>query len=260
MEKLIIINNIVTDYTVEDSGKIFSLNYGRTGKKRELRSCLDSHGYMSVNIYINHKLHRKYVHKLVAEAFIPNDDITKNQVNHMDGDKTNNDISNLEWVTPKENTQHAILHKLRYVRYGDAANYVTITENEANEICRLLEENILGVREIGDMLGIPPYVISNILHKKAWLQVSKDYNIDNHSVKSKPIKKKKKSPVFITENDVMHICEYLQNTDIPVSKIADRLSISKYKINSILYGAAWKYISENYDFSHRNRKKYKVSR
>ncbi len=65
-------------------------------------------GYLSVNLTsLAKKNRRKNVHRLVAEAFIPNPD-GKPEVNHKDGDKQNNHIDNLEWVTKKENMQHCM--------------------------------------------------------------------------------------------------------------------------------------------------------
>lgn len=57
---------------------------------------------------VNRKRKGFGIHTLVARQFIPNEDKTKTQVNHKDGDKTNNHVENLEWATPLENTRHAI--------------------------------------------------------------------------------------------------------------------------------------------------------
>ena len=56
---------------------------------------------------INKKRTNYYVHRLVAEYFLSNPDKQRNFVNHLDGDKLNNNVSNLEWCTRQENVQHA---------------------------------------------------------------------------------------------------------------------------------------------------------
>lgn len=72
-----------------------------------LKPVLDTHGYYRVTItFENHKQKVFQVHRLIAETFIPNPE-NKPQVNHKDGNKTNNNVENLEWVTVQENIVHA---------------------------------------------------------------------------------------------------------------------------------------------------------
>ena len=68
--------------------------------------------YYAVMFSMKNKRYCRKVHRLVAEAFIPNP-YNLPQINHKDGDKTNNHVSNLEWCTVKENTAHSILHGLK---------------------------------------------------------------------------------------------------------------------------------------------------
>lgn len=77
-----------------------------------LKQTLNQKGYYCVTItFENHKQKVFEVHRLIAKTFIPNPE-NKSQVNHIDGNKTNNNIENLEWVTAQENIVHAFKHGL----------------------------------------------------------------------------------------------------------------------------------------------------
>lgn len=89
-------------YQVSNTGKVKSLNYNHTGKERILKASINTYGYKIVNLFRYGKKKNMYIHQLVARAFIPNPDNLP-QVNHKDEDKTNNNVSNLEWCDGKYN-------------------------------------------------------------------------------------------------------------------------------------------------------------
>lgn len=101
-------------YKVSNLGNVLSLDFCRTGKPKLLKPKHHHTGYLIVRLCngAQSKQVNKSIHSLVANAFIPNPD-NKRCINHIDGDKTNNHVSNLEWVTHAENSQHAIKSGLR---------------------------------------------------------------------------------------------------------------------------------------------------
>lgn len=96
-------------YQVSNTGKVKSLdrkvwNYIKKGKV--LKTHNNGHGYYYVSLHNDKKVEKHvYIHILVAKAFIPNPN-NYTQVNHKDFNKQNNNVSNLEWVSPKQNRLH----------------------------------------------------------------------------------------------------------------------------------------------------------
>ena len=93
-------------YEVSNLGRVRSMKMYRGATGRIMPHTKQHHGYHAVMFHINGKAQCRKVHRLVAEAFIPNPD-KLTDVNHKDGNKDNNQVSNLEWVTHQVNVQHS---------------------------------------------------------------------------------------------------------------------------------------------------------
>ena len=107
-------------YSVDIFGNVYNAN----GK--EMKQLQNQFGYMNVSLTKNGKQTQHKVHRLVAQAFIPNP-LNKQQVNHIDGNKKHNVVWNLEWCTCKENINHALKSGLRRQK-GNNKKPVVCTE------------------------------------------------------------------------------------------------------------------------------------
>lgn len=107
------------------------------------------------------------LHRLVLMAFKPVENMESLEVNHIDGDKTNNKLENLEWCTASENQRHAFDTGLQKPRRGSASNFAKLTEEDIKEIFKLREQGLLQ-REIAERVGCTSSNISYILKKKTW--------------------------------------------------------------------------------------------
>ena len=107
-------------YEVSNRGDVRSLtrtvphgSHFATYKGKQRKKYLDTTGYYIVTLRSHGNLEKKYVHRLVAEAFIPNPDNLES-VDHIDFDRTNNCVENLRWLSPRDN----VLHSFRAGRHG----------------------------------------------------------------------------------------------------------------------------------------------
>ena len=173
------INGIKTNYIVSTYGNVYNIKTGNLLKPFKL-----SKGYLGVNIFIDGKSHTKKVHRLVAEAFIPNP-YNKSQVNHIDGDKTNNNITNLEWCTCKENCIHAEVNNLRHHPRGENNGFSKYTEKQIHHVCKLIESAKFSLYEISILTGVSYGSVKVIKNGKEWNYISNNYNISNFDKKRK---------------------------------------------------------------------------
>lgn len=143
MEKVLIkpIKGYEGLYDITSDGRVFSRrrkvnapqlkysNYRMCGGMF-LKSRLHN-GYPIINLHKEGKMETKMIHRLVALHFIPNP-LNKPQVNHKDGDKSNNHVSNLEWVTDSENKIHAANRELAFV--GELNGCSKLTKKQVKEM------------------------------------------------------------------------------------------------------------------------------
>ncbi len=150
------IKNWENIYEISNTGKIRSVERtitainGRSNKPfnriypSKIRvQRMQKDGYMEVNLSVNQKSKLIRIHRLVAEAFIANPK-DKPQVNHIDGNKTNNHVSNLEWNTQSENQIHAYKTKLQIPNLGPAK----LNIDECSEICEAYATGLFTYTEI----------------------------------------------------------------------------------------------------------------
>ena len=102
------------------------------------------------------------VHRLVAKAFIPNTE-NKQAVNHIDGNRTNNKVENLEWVTPKENVIHSFKFGVRK-KCKQVPKKTILTDFQISQIDKLRE--FYTVNQIAKLFNIEYQSLKNIIHKK----------------------------------------------------------------------------------------------
>lgn len=195
---------------------------------RPLKPWLNTTGYYMVSLFVNNKPKHMYVHRLVAEAFI-GDKPEGCQINHLDGNKLNNHPSNLEYVTPKQNTQHALEKGLKPT--GSRHGRSKLNEGQVLDI--LARSQHTKVRDLANEFGVCDSTIIDILKGRTWNyfdrpQINSYLSLTHH-------KAVKLSPALAAEIRAAA-------TTTPRGELAKRFGVSKPTISDVVNGKTWRHL------------------
>ncbi len=146
------------DYSVSTDGRVF-----RDGQEMKLSPTVK--GYMRFTARMNGELKSLSSHKCVALAWIGPPPQGKPYVAHLDGDPSNNHVSNLQWVSQSENEAHKKLHGT--VRLGDSHQNAKLTSAKVAEARRLFSEGA-AIRALARQFGVAQRTMGYVVHGVTW--------------------------------------------------------------------------------------------
>ena len=171
-----IIENTDEQYSVSNLGNVKSNErtiFRSNGRPHYIRERVLKQGtdnnYKKVSLKINGKFNTKAVHRLVALSFIPNPD-NKPQVNHIDGNPSNNLVTNLEWVTNSENQLHAYNTLDRKPQSGENNGMSKLTYDDVLYIREqaLTRGRYYGRKELALKFNVSEGTIKEVVTNKIW--------------------------------------------------------------------------------------------
>jgi hypothetical protein len=165
-------------YEVSNLGRVKSVsrvirggryNCDRLFKERILKqaACKGNGFYHRVQLNKDSNGRMFAVHRLVAEAFIPNPE-NKPEVNHVDANRFNNTVENLEWVTQEENIEHARINGLLSKSKGEDRWCAKLKETDVFEIRELHRSGKMNQKEIAKVFNVDHSNINSIIKGKTW--------------------------------------------------------------------------------------------
>lgn len=164
-------------------------NCRRTNNKNKKYLYVSRQGYYVTEVKVNGKRKLLKLHRLIAEAFLnpPTKELVEECseahwgvvcVNHKDGNKLNNNVSNLEWCTAADNNRHASKNNLVPSLKGEKNGRAKLKESQVHEICRLFQDTSIKTQDVANMFNISLAQVQKIRCGIAWKEVWKQYSIN----------------------------------------------------------------------------------
>lgn len=237
------LNGKETTYLISNDGMLIN---NKTNRLRKWHKTND--GYMKCTIQFNNHYFKVSAHRLVALAFIPNPE-NKPEVNHKDGNKENNCISNLEWVTSSENTKHAIELGLKwfYGMKGEINPNNVYTENQIRRACKMMENPVNRPIIISKITGISRITLYNIRTGSSWNHIACEYEFP---IVQYMLGEENCNSIF-SEEQIHEVCKYLELSKMTYSEISKITGVSVDTIQKVRSGKVWRYISSYYEFPNK---------
>lgn len=136
------------NYMVSNLGSVKSLSNNKTRKEKILKQCKNNKGYLLVGLCKNANEKKYQVHRLVAQTFIPNPD-NKSCIDHINGDKSDNRVCNLKWVTHEENSDNPISKNKHIKFFKENCLKPIIQFSKDNQFIRKWDSALDVQRELG---------------------------------------------------------------------------------------------------------------
>lgn len=222
-------SKLYPNYAASKCGKIFRISSGKEMKQIlkgvpkywYIRAC---HGNIPKNVRS---------HILIADAWLEKPSEFCDVVNHIDGNKHNNSLDNLEWDTKSQNQQHAL--DLGLKQKGEDLYNASLSNEDVHNVCKLLLDGFRTV-DIAKRFGVSNDIIRKIKSGDTYFDIRVLYNI-NHNYKT-----------TCSESTVRWVCERINEgfSDKAIAKMSTSKTVTTIEVKRIRYKIRYKIISDEY--------------
>ena len=212
-----------THYFINDAGKVYN-------EISDVEISISHNDrYDKVKLQLKNKTYTKAVHRLVAETFLEKP-LGKNEVNHIDGNKRNNSVDNLEWVSHLENMQHASIVGL--MSSGSNHASAKLSEEDVAEIRLLFSQGVCD-NDIVKEFGISPGTAAKIRYRQTWKNVLREL-----------VYPEKSTSIHCATNKLcgenIPKIRKLHEEGVKNRQIGEQFGVAPATISNILLGKTWK--------------------